>query len=117
MRKWVTANRLVVFLLLLVLIACGGNWLSNRDQIQRSNAQQRMEQRRFEQGQAHDAALAKQAQLKAAIPTCLALRKLSRIKGSHGTSNATFGINLEAGLQQVYASSGCPKVLALTGNG
>lgn len=61
--------------------------------------------------QARQAAMQQAAQLKAAIPLCKALHHLAQIQGTHGTSGATYGANLQAGLQQVYATTQCPKLL------
>jgi hypothetical protein len=51
------------------------------------------------------------AQAKAAVPLCRALLHLAEIDGSHGDSGATYGANLQTGLRQVYAATGCPAVM------
>ena len=69
------------------------------------------------QHHAHLAALKRQqavaaaAQQKAAVPLCKALLHLAEIKGSHGDSGATYGANLQTGLQHVYAATNCSTVL------
>lgn len=50
-------------------------------------------------------------QAKAAIPVCMALQHLARVKGTHGDSGATYGANLQQAFQQVYAATGCPMIM------
>lgn len=113
--SWLNARRGQNILIGLVLIVGAGNLLATRNQTEAGLAAQRAEQQRYEHGQQAAARQARQAAVKGAIPECMALLKLSRIRGSHGTSSATYGINLEAGFENVYLTSGCPKILAGAG--
>jgi hypothetical protein len=108
-------RRAIVFLFLLAVFFGAFNAFWNSHNVGRAAAAQRAEQRQFEAGQRASQAAARQAQLKASVPVCMALLKLSEIHGSHGTTSATYGIHLETGLKNVYKSSGCPKVLELAG--
>jgi len=56
-------------------------------------------------------AKAQAAEVKSGLRECVALHGLSMIRGSHGTSGATYGENLQAGLRNVYDQSGCPQLL------
>jgi len=107
-------RRAIVFLFALAVFFGVFNafWISH--DVNRGATAQRAEQARYEAGQRADARAAAAAQLKGSVPVCMALRKLAGVHGTHGTSSATYGANLEVALRLVYKSSGCPKVLALT---
>lgn len=51
------------------------------------------------------------AAAKAAVPVCMALFHLAQVQGSHGDSGATYGQNLQAAFQQVYAATNCPLIM------
>lgn len=113
--SWLNAKRGQNVLIGLVLIVGAGNLWATQDEVRGGQAAQRAEQARYEAGQRADAQAAKAAQVKSSVPVCMALLKLSQVHGSHGTSSATYGLHLEAALQRVYKTSGCPAVLALAG--
>lgn len=110
--SWLNAKRGQNVLIGLVLIVGAGNLLATHDEVRAGQEGQRAEQQRYEHGQQVAATQARQAAIKGAIPECMALLKLSLIRGTHGTSSATYGIHLEAGFRNVYVTSGCPKILA-----
>lgn len=110
--SWLNAKRGQNILIACVLVVGGGNLWATHDQTDAGIAAQRAEQQRYEHGQQVDAARARQAQVKGAVPVCMALLKLSEVRGSHGTTSATYGIHLETAFQGVYRASGCPKILA-----
>jgi len=101
----------VVFLFSFAVIFSGVNLFWTSHEAHRSAAAQRAEQQRYERGQRADQQRTRQASLKAAIPLCMALQKVAAVRGTHGTSSATYGQHLEAALGQLYRSSQCQKIL------
>jgi hypothetical protein len=71
--------------------------------------------RSIEHARAVSLAKAQAAEVRAGLRECVALHGLAMIRGSHGTSGATYGANLQRGIANVFAKSGCPQLLARYG--
>lgn len=67
--------------------------------------------RQIEAARAAVLARQQQGQIAGALRECDALHGLAMVKGTHGTSGATYGAHLQAGFEDVYVASGCPALL------